>query len=71
MQEYNHCYCKRDFSASFHKYTAVLFTLQIPSPGTKPKLPEPAVRTVNANPTFVYVDEQSIVIYHCAIKKQI
>lgn len=28
MQEDNHCYCKKDFSAHFHKYKGVFFTFR-------------------------------------------
>lgn len=36
MQEYSHSYCKRDFSASFRKYTAVLFTFKYHHQGESP-----------------------------------
>lgn len=64
------CYCKRDFSASFI-YSFISIHLQIPPPGRKSNFPEPPVKTVNAKPTFVYVNELSIAIYHCTIKQQI
>lgn len=36
MQEYNHCHCKRDSSASFHKYTPVFFTFKYNHQGESP-----------------------------------